>query len=198
MNARAQRRAVARTGVAAVAAAVVAGCGGGGSTPGGSAAAQLPTGTGVTASARATPSPSPSASASTTATAAAETDLADGRHPARIVGVDVTGRRVQVDVIQFFMGEAAAKAAAEDHAPEVPPPNDVWIRNASTRLRVLPIAPGAVVTVNTLAAEQTGSSTKDVPWTLAQLAGSDQLSGAVFWLSLDGGQVTRISQQYLP
>jgi hypothetical protein len=176
--------------------ALVAGCsGGGGSSPAGSPAASLPSGGGVTASVRATPSPSTSASAST---AGAETDLTDGRHPVRIIGVDTTGRMVQVDVIQFFTGEAAAKAAAEDHAPEVPPPNDVWIRNVSTRLRVLPIAPGAVVTVNTLASAQTGNATKDVPWTLAQLAGSDQLSGAVFWLSLDGGQVTRIAEQYLP
>jgi hypothetical protein len=180
-------------------AALVAGCSGGGSNPAGTPSAASPTSAGLTASASATPSVSASsASSAATSTTGVETDLADGRHPAQIVGVNTAGHTVQVDVIQFFTGEAAATAAAQDHAPEVPPPNDVWIRNSSTRLRTLPIAPGAVVTVNTLAAEQTGSATKDVSWTLAQLAGSDQLSSAVFWLTLKGGQVTRIAQQYLP
>jgi|GEM_PF-4239773 len=175
--------------------ALAAGCGGGGSPA--STPAPAPSAPVTSASPTEPPTVTIGATPSASGTGT-ETDLADGRHPVHIVTVDPAGRRVQVDVIQFFTGTAAATAAAQDHAPEVPPPNDVWIRNVSKKLRTLQVAPDAVVTVNTLAADQTGSATKDVPWSLAQLAGSDHLSDAVFWVTLDGGRVTRISQQYLP
>jgi hypothetical protein len=66
---------------------------------------------------------------------------------ADLVRVDPAARAVTVDVIQFLTGDAAARAAAEDGA-EVPPPNDYYIRDASSRLRTLPTAPGAPITVN--------------------------------------------------
>jgi hypothetical protein len=79
--------------------------------------------------------------------------LADGRHPVLIKTVDVQGRRITFDLIQFLTGEAAIKAAAEDHQ-ESPPPNDYYIRNVNPRLRTLPVRSGATITVNNLAYQE--------------------------------------------
>jgi hypothetical protein len=58
---------------------------------------------------------------------------------------------------------------------------------------------GAPITVNVLAAQETGSSTKDVPVTLTKLARYFPNSGTPpFWITVTQGQVTRIAQQYLP
>jgi hypothetical protein len=69
-----------------------------------------------------------------------------------------------VDVVQFLTGAAAARAAGEDNA-EVPPPNDYYIRNTNPQLRTLPVASDAPITINVHAAQESGSSTKDIPKT---------------------------------
>jgi hypothetical protein len=152
----------------------------------------------------------PAGTAGTPATTAAPTStvvgpattepaaLADGRHPVYIKSVDAAGRTVTFDLIQFFTGEAANKAAAED-GEESPPPNDYYIRNVNPRLRTLPVRDGAPITVNVLAAQATGSSTKDVPVTLEKLASYFPNSGTPpFWITVAQGQVTEMAQQFLP
>ena len=131
-------------------------------------------------------------------TAGASSDLTDGRHAARITRVDAAGGRVTVDVVQFFLGEDAIRAAREDGAEEVPPPNDVWIRNTSRALRTLPVSPDAPITVNVHGAAESGSSTKNIAKTLAELAEIDGIEDGIFWLTVADGQVTRIAEQYLP
>jgi hypothetical protein len=124
--------------------------------------------------------------------------LADGRHPVYIKTVDPDQHTITFDLIQFFTGDAATKAAAED-GEESPPPNDYYIRNVNSRLRTLPVRSDAPITVNVLAAGSTGSATKDVAVTLAELATYFPNSGtAPFWLTVDQGQVTKAAQQFLP
>ena len=132
------------------------------------------------------------------ATGAASPELTDGRHAARITRVDAARERITVDVVQLFLGAAAARAAQEDGSDEIPPPNDVWIRNTSRALRTLPLAPAAPITVNVHGAGESGSSTKNIPKTLAELAGIEGLEHGVFWLTVANGQVTRIAEQYVP
>ena len=124
--------------------------------------------------------------------------LADGRHPVYLKTVDPDRPTITFDLIQFFTGEAATKAAAED-GEESPPPNDYYIRNVNSRLRTLPVRSGAPITVNVLAAQSTGSSTKDVSVTVDELASYFPNSGtAPFWITVEQGQVTKIAQQFLP
>jgi hypothetical protein len=124
--------------------------------------------------------------------------LGDGRHPVYLKTVDPDRRMITFDLIQFFTGEAATKAAAEDNQ-ESPPPNDYYIRNVNPRLRTMPVAADAPITVNVLAAQSTGSSTKDVSVTMAKLASYFPNSGTPpFWITVSQGQVTRMAQQYLP
>jgi hypothetical protein len=124
--------------------------------------------------------------------------LDNGRHPVYLKTVDPGRQTITFDLIQFFTGDAAARAAAED-GQESPPPNDYYIRNVNPRLRTLPVAAGAPITVNVLAAPSTGSSTKDVTVTLDKLATYFPNSGtAPFWITVEQGQATRIAQQFLP
>jgi hypothetical protein len=124
--------------------------------------------------------------------------LADGRHPVYLKTVDPGRQMITFDLIQFFTGEAATKAAAEDNQ-ESPPPNDYYIRNVNPKLRTLPVRAGAPITVNVLAAQSTGSATKDVSVTLAKLASWFPNSGTPpFWITVEQGQVIKIAQQYLP
>jgi hypothetical protein len=163
--------------------AAVGGCGGD-EQPGGAA------GTPAT-----TAAPTPTTAATATTEPAV---LADGRHPAYVKSVDPDGQTVTFDLIQFFSGDAATKAAAED-GEESPPPNDYYIRNVNPRLRTLPVRAGAPITVNVLAAQSTGSPTKDVSVTLAKLASYFPNNGTPpFWITVEQGQVTELAQQYLP
>jgi hypothetical protein len=155
--------------------------------------------------------PSSTASTTTASSSAASTpsltptpsplrtgDLQDGRHPVRIVDVDVQRRLITVDVVQLFLGDDAASAAAEDKAAEVPPPNDVWIRNESPRLRTLPLAPGTKITVNVHGASESGSATKDIRVTLRQLAAIPRLADGIFWVRVRAATATEVAEQYLP
>jgi hypothetical protein len=163
-------------------AATVGGCGGS-EEPGGAGGAPATTAPASTAGAPATTEPA---------------TLADGRHPVYLKTVDPAQQTITFDLIQFFTGEAATEAAAED-GKESPPPNDYYIRNVNPRLRTLPVRPGAPITVNVLAAGSTGSATKDVSVTLEELAGYFPNSGTPpFWITVDQGQVTKIAQQFLP
>jgi hypothetical protein len=139
--------------------------------------------------------PTPTAAAPTTSEPVV---LADGRHPVYLKTVDPGQQTITFDLIQFFTGAAATKAAAEDNE-ESPPPNDYYIRNVNPRLRTLPVGTDAPITVNVLAAGSTGSSTKDVSVTLAELATYFPNSGtAPFWITVEQGQATKIAQQFLP
>jgi hypothetical protein len=179
----------------ATAAAGCAGGSGGDEAPDGGAGA----GPTTTVAAGGSTVPDGAADATTTTVNEAADTLEDGRHPVRIVAVSDGDKTVRFDLIQFLTGEAANKAAAED-GEESPPPNDYYIRNVNPKLRTLAIAPSATVTVNVLAAGDTGSSVKDTKITLAKLAGypRDRVRDAVFWLTVSHGKVTRIEEQFVP
>jgi hypothetical protein len=170
-------------------AAILAGCTRGDDTNGDSRAAATP--------AASKPASIQPAATGTTARRVAAV-LADGRHPVFLKAVDAKRRTVTFDLIQFYTGRAAAKAAAEDHQ-ESPPPNDHYIRNTNPRLRTLRVRPGAPITVNTLAFEETGSSTRNVVVSLAKLASwFPRESRPTFWITVQDGRVVRIQEQFLP
>jgi hypothetical protein len=141
--------------------------------------------------------PQPGKAAPKPARATADHSLSDGTHEARIVDVDAAGGRVTVDVVDLLTGAEAARAAAAAGA-EVPPPNDYYIRNVSTRLRTLPVVAGTPITLNVHGAVETGSSTDDVSTTLRRLAAVPHLDQGLFQLTVDDGQLTRIAEVYLP
>ena len=107
------------------------------------------------------------------------------RHPVVVQQVEVGGRTVTFDLVQWFQGDAAARAAAED-GEESPPPNDYYIRNVNPRLRTLPVAADARLTLTRLTVGQGGgNAASGVPVDLATVAanGRDHL----FWATVQGG-----------
>jgi hypothetical protein len=118
--------------------------------------------------------------------------LADGRHPVYLKTVDPDRQAITFDLIQFFTGDAATKAAAED-GEESPPPNDYYIRNVNSKLRTLPVRADATITANQIA-----GSNQDVPVTLAKLATLTHEHSAVFWITVGHDQVMKIGEQWVP
>jgi hypothetical protein len=118
--------------------------------------------------------------------------LADGRHPVLLKSIDPDRGKVTFDLIQYFHGDQAAIEAAKDHQ-ESPPPNDSYSRNVNPKLRTLPVRADAAITANQLA-----GSNQDIPVSLARLATLTRAGGGMFWITVRGDQVVRISQQWSP
>jgi hypothetical protein len=160
----------------------LAACGSDDDSPGGGAA-------------QTTAAPATSA-APTTGQQGESAQLADGRHPVIVKRVNSGGQTVTFDLIQWFEGDAAAKAAAED-GQESPPPNDYYIRNVNPRLRTLPVTSGARITITRQTAGEGGGNAADpVPADLATVAASGV--GHIFWATVRGGQIEALEEQYVP
>ncbi len=122
-----------------------------------------------------------------------EDSLPDGEWYGYIV--DLTASEIEFDLACWFSGDAAVLAASEDGA-ESPPPNDYYVRNESEAVRSLGV--DSVTEVEYLANggdpnTVTTTSYEDwhVEWEI-----SDFVPG--YWLTIEDGKVTRISQQYVP
>jgi hypothetical protein len=131
--------------------------------------------------------------------------LEDGRHPVYLVELDVPGREVRFDVIQFLTGDEAIAAYREDtpEDPEGDPPNDYFIRNVDPQLRALPVAEDVVVTVvrlgETSGAGSVPSSFEELPAHLdEQPPAEGRLAWNPYWLTVEQGAVVAIDEQYLP
>jgi hypothetical protein len=118
--------------------------------------------------------------------------LADGRHPVLLKAIDPGQGTVTFDLVQYFRDEAATREAAKDHQ-ESPPPNDSYMRNVNPRLRTLPVGVGADITANQLA-----GSNENVPVSLGRLASLTRAGSGVFWLTVRGGQIVQIGEQWSP
>jgi len=119
-------------------------------------------------------------------------DIEDGRHFGYFQSVTPgdTTATAEFDLAQFFTGDAAKEAAAEDGTPDYE--LDYYIRNTNPRIRTLVVDPHADVTVIDPA-----HCCDPVASTVAAFAASvDPVNGC--WVTIANGIVTRIEQQYLP
>ena len=163
--------------------------------------------TAATSTPAATPPPTqsqaPTRSQTPTGTASPGLVLEDGRSPGYVTAIDVPGRTVTFDLLQFLTGEEAKRAYTKDH-PEDPgwPPNDYYIVNENSRLRTLPVGAGAATTVIWLGdgADPEKISFDQLPDYFASHPdpNGDHLWYAPFWLTVDDGQVIAIEEQYIP
>jgi hypothetical protein len=144
----------------------------------------------VSAAPSASPAKNPTAEAD--ATDHQSVILADGRHPVLLKAIDPGRGTVTFDLVQYFRDEAATREAAKDHQ-ESPPPNDSYMRNVNPRLRTLPVGAAAVITANQLA-----GSNENVPVSLGRLASLTRAGSGVFWLTVRGGQIVQIGEQWSP
>jgi hypothetical protein len=117
--------------------------------------------------------------------------------------IDPVHRTVDFDVAQHFLGDAAHQAQRDDGAEQ----HDGYVRNQSGLVRTLAVSPAVVVTVarcaqpvcigqylgtfNGLVASFGATSNSSPNY-------GDEYRGAhsQYWVTVSGGDVTRIDEQY--
>lgn len=121
-------------------------------------------------------------------------DPAKGTYAANITAVDVPGREISYDVVQFLGGKEAEDAYHKDN-PDDPegPPNDYYIVNSNPLVRKAEAAPDAKVRLVLI--EEDGDADVD-PATLDQLPAN--IEGRPFWLTFAAGAITDVCEQYVP
>jgi hypothetical protein len=153
-------------------------------------------------------SPSPevtSAPPSASPSPAASPILAEGRSFGIIKSVDATYGTLVFDLEQFFSGDAANRAAREDGVigPNESVDNDYYIRNVNPKLRTVPISSDLQIVLIKWSncCEHTFSPN------LATFAKAfpgpgptDDFRGPAspYWLTVKGGVIVKIEEQYLP
>jgi hypothetical protein len=150
----------------------------------------LPTQTGTTTPTQtsSTPSTSPSPAGG----------LVDGRY--FIYPKKVKGGSVTFDVARFLTGKAAADAA-KAHGDESPPPNDYYIVNDSKALSTYPVSTSVVVRYvpatnccNLQVGDFSAWAAAVNGTVMTDYAGKN----APWWITITGGQIQKIQQQFLP
>jgi hypothetical protein len=101
---------------------------------------------------------------------------------------------VEFDLACWFSGSAAADAAAEDGS-ESPPPNDYYVRNDSDQLRSVPVAAGTEVAQLTPTGGPDSTIVDYGTWAGEWSSRDYQPS---LWLTITGGEVVSIIEQYVP
>jgi hypothetical protein len=119
-------------------------------------------------------------------------ELPDGEWYGQVDDFDATG--ISFDLACWFTGEAADVAADED-GEESPPPNDYYVRNENDEVRLL------TVTVDTPVTWYPSGDPNDVvdgtfaDWT--EYLESQEFRLGI-WVTVLGGQVTEIVEQWVP
>jgi hypothetical protein len=127
--------------------------------------------------------------------------LADGRHPVYLTGIDVAGRSVEFDLIQFLTGDEADAAYHKDYPDQHHALNNHYIINDNPTLRRLPVADDVAVTVLDWNAtfRPLVVAFADLPTELAARGlPRVPLGGNPFWLTVENGTITAIEEQYIP
>jgi hypothetical protein len=186
-------------GMAAVLAIGVAGCSSTSHTAGPSSTASVSSGLDDSAG--------PAASGSAIPGPTASVILADGRSPVYLTSIDVAHHTLTFDLIQFLTGDAAKAAwkKANPGSTQDGPDNDYFIVNDNPKLRTLPVV--TPVDVEVVDMNSTGGvANKPIAFAdlQAYLAANEpggpkgQLGWHPFWLTVTGGQIVKIEEQFLP
>lgn len=131
--------------------------------------------------------------------------LEDGRHFGYIESVDIRTLpgTMAFDLALFLTGDEANQAAAE-HGDETPVPNDYYIVNDNPRLRTLVVS--SDIRIQLLdwrhCCDRLFSADPDRfqdSFSLTKYpAGNYKGKFSTYWLTVNGGVVTAIEEQYLP
>ncbi len=116
---------------------------------------------------------------------------------------------IAFDRIEWLTGEEAAKAMREDGLcgsadADCQPPNPFYMRDLDDSLVAYPLSDGVSITMQTLSHKPDGSFKQDEPIGLErfrQLPCEDsrsRLQSVPYWITLRGGLVAGISEQYVP
>jgi hypothetical protein len=147
-------------------------------------------------------SPKPSVSPSGSPSAEPSGDLPDGRdfvYVKKIQGGEEGPLLLTFDLAYFYTGAKANEVAAS-RGDEVPVPNDVYIVNDNPKLRTYPIASSVLVRYipngSVLKKGDIGAFEQAVNGTAQTDYPDMRYTG--WWIVLKNGQVSSITQQFLP
>jgi hypothetical protein len=138
-----------------------------------------------------------------------EDDLADDTYFGYLRAVTSADRTIEIDVAQWLSGPDADAASVEDgHSrPGESVSNDYYIRNRSPFTRTILVADAVTVTVPNLAAQLTsvagsfeGLAASFAPGSKQHPDLADEYRGPSgrYWVTVSGGLVVAIEEQYTP
>ncbi|MDI6800169.1 MAG: hypothetical protein QMD53_05845 [Actinomycetota bacterium] len=126
------------------------------------------------------------------------------RHFGYIKGVSESAGNytITVDFADFLTGDEAAGAATA-HGDESPPPNDYYIVNDDMTTTNLPTSgiSSVIMTTKSDGVEPEGYPVNFGVWFdtyIGMISGSEFVTDAPYWITLEAGVVTAIEEQYLP
>ncbi|WP_412745030.1 hypothetical protein [Krasilnikovia sp. MM14-A1004] len=138
---------------------------------------------------------SPSGSADPSRAAGASTAALTGTQHAFLKSADPAKHTITFDLVDWFEGKKAAAACKEDGVTETA--NDwcvgYYYRNKNTKLRTLPVKPGAKLRV----VDMTGGM-KLVDADLATFRKALDETHHLFVFDVSGGQITKADEVYTP
>lgn len=152
------------------------------------------------------PSPTPPVPDSTPPESSLDDDVQFGRQFCYIREIKWEGStpEIKVDYAQMLTGSAAAAAAAA-RGDESPPPNDYYILNENTKLRSFPAQSSMSVKLTSTDGGASAPSGYTVGFgqfadMYAGMSGgaSGVFRNVPYWITIDGGTITSIEEQYLP
>ena len=135
--------------------------------------------------------------------------LDDGRHFGYVRAVNIASdpATIDFDVAEFLSSQIAQDAAVEDGVirPGEPVPNDYYIRNEDKSVESLEVSPDVKVTHVQCPTSCSEGLPGDFDAFAAAFKGqgytlNDEYRGAEsqYWVTVDGGEVVAIDEQYLP
>ncbi|HWL91273.1 MAG TPA: hypothetical protein VNP90_07895 [Actinomycetota bacterium] len=147
------------------------------------------------------PSETPEPTATPEPNGAPSPSLEDGRHFVYVTTAtrsDSGRTRIRFDLAYFYQGERAEREAAERGDEVV---SGYYIVNANPRLRTLHVADDvevAYIPSDQCCELQTGDIDAWIEAVLETNPTDYPGTNVPWWLTVDGGRITRIEQQYLP
>ncbi|MHB9004131.1 MAG: hypothetical protein ACYC6C_08705 [Coriobacteriia bacterium] len=110
--------------------------------------------------------------------------------------------RLTVDYAQI-LGGAEAATAATAHGDESPPPNDYYIVNDNTKLREFPVDTKLTVSVVSQPGGGVVTEGYGMPFgqwydVLSGMSANDFVTGRPYWITIKGGTIVAIQEQFLP
>lgn len=124
--------------------------------------------------------------------------IEDGRH--FVFVKRAKGGNVTFDLAEFYSGEEANQIA-EDRGDEVPVPNDVYTVNDNPKLRTVPVAEDAKIMLlkwSSCCDVFVGLAYEDFAGYLAHPTDDFHGTSSPYWLRVQGGEIVKITEQYLP
>lgn len=132
--------------------------------------------------------------------------IGDGIYLGFVATGSVASDRLPFDLVVWFTGEDANRAARDDGAVEVPVPNDFYIRNLSAQQWALPVDSSVVVT-SVWYGSDAGPATSGVPVAWEEFVrimndDTEQQYAAMrldpWWLTVEDGVIVALDEQYVP